>query len=592
MNPTPVQSSLQARGFRAQLRVTMMLVVSAATGVVLYFAERNLVTSVENELQRQFQSELETVHHLQALRQAALLERCRTLVRRPRIHAAFEDDALDLLYPSARDELRDVMSPSEPAPGSVLRAEFYRFLDRRGAVISIGDASEAGGLGLEEEARLRLPALAETQQIGYLARRGADGSEIISELVAMPIFSQETEAVIAALVLGFRFETAGAAGPDADMQRGVWLEKGLHMRGLTPEARRQLAATLPGLVQGDQALREGGTLELDGAPFRVFFQQLNPGSLYPAAHEVCVFPLAPLMARREIIRWKVIGAGALVLLAGLAAGHFAAGRLSVPVEKLAVDSAEARRRREQAEAALESTSVELQRAARFSADASHQLKTPVAVLRAGLEELRAAGRFPAETDEEISRLVHQTYRLSGVIDDLLLLSRLDAGRLRLSLEPVELTRLIEAALDDLGVHPDADTFVVETDIPGSLCVGGDEHYLGIILQNLLENARKYNRPGGRIRIAATVEGEDVVVRVGNTGRGIPVASQAHIFERFHRGGVGENVPGYGLGLNLARELARLHRGELRLLGSGDDWTEFECRLRLVPAPSPSGAPPV
>ena len=592
MNPTPVQSSLQARGFRAQLRVTMMLVVSAATGVVLYFAERNLVTSVENELQRQFQSELETVHHLQALRQAALLERCRTLVRRPRIHAAFEDDALDLLYPSARDELRDVMSPSEPAPGSVLRAEFYRFLDRRGAVISIGDASEAGGLGLEEEARLRLPALAETQQIGYLARRGADGSEIISELVAMPIFSQETEAVIAALVLGFRFETAGAAGPDADMQRGVWLEKGLHMRGLTPEARRQLAATLPGLVQGDQALREGGTLELDGAPFRVFFQQLNPGSLYPAAHEVCVFPLAPLMARREIIRWKVIGAGALVLLAGLAAGHFAAGRLSVPVEKLAVDSAEARRRREQAEAALESTSVELQRAARFSADASHQLKTPVAVLRAGLEELRAAGRFPAETDEEISRLVHQTYRLSGVIDDLLLLSRLDAGRLRLSLEPVELTRLIEAALDDLGVHPDADTFVVETDIPGSLCVGGDEHYLGIILQNLLENARKYNRPGGCIRIAATVEGEDVVVRVGNTGRGIPVASQAHIFERFHRGGVGENVPGYGLGLNLARELARLHRGELRLLGSGDDWTEFECRLRLVPAPSPSGAPPV
>ena len=84
----------------------------------------------------------------------------------------------------------------------------------------------------------------------------------------------------------------------------------------------------------------------------------------------------------------------------------------------------------------------------FVADASHQLKTPVAVLRAGLEELRAAGRFPAETDEEISRLVHQTYRLSGVIDDLLLLSRLDAGRLRLSLEPVELTRLIEAALDD------------------------------------------------------------------------------------------------------------------------------------------------
>jgi hypothetical protein len=141
--------------------------------------------------------------------------------------------------------------------------------------------------------------------------------------------------------------------------------------------------------------------------------------------------------------------------------------------------------------------------------------------------------------------------------------------------------------EEMQIWTDDQACQVETDIPGSLCVGGDEHYLGIILQNLLETARKYNRPGGRIRIAATVEGQDVVVRVGNTGRGIPPASQAHIFERFHRGGVGENVPGYGLGLNLARELARLHRGELRLLGSGDDWTEFECRLPAVPARSPS-----
>lgn len=582
MNQPPAQGAFQARGFRAKLRVTMMVVVTAATGVVLYIAERNLVTSVENELQREFQSELETVHHLQALRQAALLERCRTLVRRPRIHAAFEDDALDLLYPSARDELRDVMSPSEPAQASVLRAEFYRFIDRRGAVISTGNTGEAGRLGPDEEPRLGLPALSDSQQIGYLVRRGMDGSEVISEVVAMPIFSQETDAVIAALVLGFRFEAAGAAGRNADLERGIWLEGKLHMSGLTPAARTQLAAHLRGRVAGDVPLREGGALDLDGAPFRVFSQQLNEGSLYPPAHEVCVYPLTPLMLRRQAIRWKVIGAGGLVLLAGLIASHFASGRLSVPVEKLEVDTAEARLQRARAEAALESTSVELQRAARFSADASHQLKTPVAVLRAGLEELRASGRFSPETNEEISRLVHQTYRLSGVIDDLLLLSRLDAGRLKLSVAPIELTRLIDAALDDLGVHPDADTFAVETEIPESLRVGGDEHYLGIILQNLLENARKYNRPGGRIRIQASIEDGGVVVRIGNTGRGIAPASQAHIFERFHRGGVGENVPGYGLGLNLARELARLHQGELRLLSSGDDWTEFEWRLRATP----------
>jgi signal transduction histidine kinase len=94
----------------------------------------------------------------------------------------------------------------------------------------------------------------------------------------------------------------------------------------------------------------------------------------------------------------------------------------------------------------------------------------------------------------------------------------------------------------------------------------------------MENARKYNRPGGRIRLVAGPAGHSVVLTLGNTGLTIPPAAQAHIFERFHRGAMGENVPGYGLGLNLARELVRLHRGDLRLVRSEAGWTEFEVEL--------------
>jgi signal transduction histidine kinase len=82
----------------------------------------------------------------------------------------------------------------------------------------------------------------------------------------------------------------------------------------------------------------------------------------------------------------------------------------------------------------------------------------------------------------------------------------------------------------------------------------------------------------------------VRLTVRNSGRPIPPESQAHIFERFHRGAVGENVPGYGLGLNLARELARLHQGDLRLLRSDADGTEFEVCFRLAAA-APAGPPP-
>jgi signal transduction histidine kinase len=333
-------------------------------------------------------------------------------------------------------------------------------------------------------------------------------------------------------------------------------------------------------------------IDVNGVPHLLFYRQLNPGSQFPPAHEVCLYPLTELRARQRQLRWRVLGAGGLLLLGGLGASFFLAGRLSRPVEKLAVDSEENFAGRKRAEAALESTSGELQRAARFSADASHQLMTPVTVLRAGLEELLVHDHLNPRERDEISALIHQTYRLSNVIKDLLLLSRMDAGRLQIEFSPVNLTQLIEAAVDDLSALPEGSSFAVDSDFPPGLLVAGEKRYLTLILQNLLENARKYNRPGGRISIAARTGPDEVIVTIGNTGRAIPVEMRGHIFERFHRGAIGENVPGYGLGLNLARELARLHRGDLRLARSEDGWTEFEVRFRPAgPAPQVRAASP-
>src|SRR5664280_1964224 len=281
------------------------------------------------------------------------------------------------------------------------------------------------------------------------------------------------------------------------------------------------------------------------------------------------------------LRWQFAGAGILLMLGGLAASNFLSARLSVPVVKLAVDSEENRAQRARAEAALGLTSEELQRSARFSADASHQLKTPVTVLRAGLEELLAGETVSAEMRADLSALIHQTFRLTSVIEDLLLLSRMDAGRLQIDFRSIDLKPLIDAWIDDLGALPDYADLAVETEVPPALLVAGEERYLTLILQNLLENARKYNRPGGRIRLAARSEGGWAVLTVGNTGPPIPRQAQLHIFERFHRGTAGEDIPGHGLGLNLARELARLHHGELRLTRSDEGWTEFEVRFRLA-----------
>lgn len=578
------------RSFRTKLLVAMMLVVSASVALALYLAQRNAAANAEQELEREFQGELAALHHAQEIRHAALVERCRALVGKPRIHAALEDGALDLLYPSAKDELRDVMEPAEAgAPEApALHAEFYRFLDHTGAVIVPPGPRDVGFLRPEEEAQLDLHGLSAQQQIGYLERRLPGGRETVSEIIAMPIVSSETGEVIAAIVLGFKPAALGGLRLDTGIRRGLWVGGRLHAPGLATAELAELSVEVARqLAAGDGTGTRFGR-EIGGVPHLFFCKRLNPGSVFPPAYEVCVYPLTELHARQQQLRWRILGAGLLLLLGGLAASHFLSGRLSGPVERLAVDSAANLAQRERAEAALEHTSEELQRAARFSADASHQLKTPVTVMRAGLEELLARENLSGEECREISALIHQTYRLTGVIEDLLLLSRMDAGRLQLVFSPVDLAGLIEAALDDLSAMPDAPTLEVETDFPDVLNIAGEKRYTAIILQNLLENARKYNRPGGRIRVAARLEGDSVLLSVGNTGRPIPPDVQGRIFERFHRGGMGENVPGYGLGLNLARELARLHGGELRLVCSDGAWTEFEVRFRVAaPAEVPT-----
>jgi signal transduction histidine kinase len=562
--------------FRARLLVAMALLAFGITGSGLYFAQRKVAAETEHDLQRDFQAELASLHGVQEVRHAALAERCRSLVRRPRIHAALEDNALDLLYPSAKDELRDVMEEEDAADdplSRVLHARFYRFLDAEGRVIAAPGNADIGDLRPDDEAMLALPRAPEKQQLGYLLQALPAGGETVDEVIAMPIFSSETGEGIAALALGFKPVELGTGVVARGMRSGIWLSGRLYLPELSESSRATVAAELSRAVAGPNRPENSLNVKLDGTPHRLFFKRLNPDSLFPPAYEVCIYPLTALLARQGQLRWQAAIACAVLLLGAVVVSHFLAGRLSQPVEKLAIDSAEDRAQRARAEA-------ELERSARFSADASHQLKTPVTVLRAGLEELLALEEMTPPMREEVASLVHQTFRLTSIVEDLLLLSRMDAGRLQINFTPVDLMQLIDSLVDDLSALPDPFEVKVDSECP-SLQVTGEKRYIALILQNLLENARKYNRPGGEIRIACREEGDAAILSIGNTGATIPEENREHIFERFHRGAIGENVPGHGLGLNLARELARLHGGDLRLARSDHDWTEFEVRFRRV-----------
>ncbi|MCX6877122.1 MAG: HAMP domain-containing sensor histidine kinase [Verrucomicrobia bacterium] len=553
-------------GFRLRVLLGIMLVVGAVTALALWSTQHKVTAEVQQQLQQAFQSEIAALHRAWEVRHAALVERSRSLARKPRIHAALEDNALDLLYPNAEDELRDLMEGGADHP---LQALFYRFLDADGKVIAAPAGVDAGKLSSAQEAKLSLAKLPGTQQVGYLTREGG-----MAEIIAAPIISTDTHEVIASIVLGFKpFDLNGQSH---GMQAGIWTSGQLFLPEASAEACTKLAALMKGVPTGSRC-----EVAIAGMPHLVFSQLLNPDSLFPAAYEVCVYSLAAAEGRRQQLRWQILSAGVLLLLGAGAASHLIAGRLAVPVERLAVDSACNVLQREEAEAALQQTSVELQRSMRFSADTSHQLKTPITVLRAGLEELQQQPGMTRLMREEIDELIFQTTKLASMIHDLLLLSRLDAGRLQLQMTDLDLTRFIDSLADDLSAVPGALDFEVAVEVARDVHILGEPRYLSMILQNLLENAWKYNVPHGVISISAHEHGDMLALRIGNTGPGIPAEAQDHVFDRFHRAAVGENVPGHGLGLNIARELALLHGGDLRLLRSAEGWTEFEVSFRLA-----------
>src|SRR5437667_4582979 len=560
----------------------MMLVVATLTALGFYLAQRKVTADAERNLQAIFQSELSSLHKLEELRHAALADRCNALAAKSRIHAAIEDNAIDLLYPSAKDELRDLMEGEEPPPEQAaqsLHARFYRFLDSKGAVIKPLNPYNVGELDAKTEAQLALDKLPDTQQIGYIQENTQAGDGSIVEVIAVPIFSTDTGDVISALVIGFK--PLELEAKYMGMKSGIWANGQLHLSALPESTQTSLNDKLAGALGNSDEGENYFRVDVAVAPQLGPYKRLTPQSLFPPAYEVSVYPLSYSLAQLHRLRWQIGGAGALLLLGGFVASHLVALRLSVPVKKLALDSEENREKRKRAEAALASTAEELQRSSRYSADASHQLKSPVTVFRIGLESLMAREGFKPEIYEELSALLHQTHRLTGVIDDLLLLSRMDAGHLQIASTPVDLSQLVDEWLDDFGALPDSPDVNIEKQFPADLCIAGEKRYTSLIVQNLLENARKYNRPGGLIRVTAVWSNGEVVLTVGNTGDPIARDAQEHIFERFHRGGTGSHISGHGLGLNLARKLARLHDGDLRLVRSEDDWTEFEARFLIA-----------
>lgn len=218
---------------------------------------------------------------------------------------------------------------------------------------------------------------------------------------------------------------------------------------------------------------------------------------------------------------------------------------------------------------LERLERSFQQASRFSSDAAHELKTPLAILQGEIERAIAAAPPGSPAQRQFSALLDEVRRLHTIVHKLLLLARADAGRMTLARAPFDLHSALTDLIED--VHLLSPEMKVELQIDSGVTLSGDAHLLKQALQNLIGNAVKYNSDPARgwIRIRAQRERAHVRIEVANSSQGIAQAQREKIFERFYRADPahGRSVDGLGLGLPLAREIARAHGGDLSLAPS-------------------------
>ncbi|GLP72549.1 sensor histidine kinase [Streptomyces sp. TUS-ST3] len=214
----------------------------------------------------------------------------------------------------------------------------------------------------------------------------------------------------------------------------------------------------------------------------------------------------------------------------------------------------------------------------FAADASHELRTPVASVRGHAElALLHPGPLPPEITRALERIAAESTRMGAMVDDLLLLARLDAGR-PLESAPVDLTRLVLDALTDARATGSGHRW--ELDLPEDpVIVTGDEHRLQQVLANLLSNARLHTPDGTKVTVTLEAGAGTALLRVHDDGPGIPEDIRHGVFERFTRADRSTKAAtgGAGLGLSIVAAVVEAHGGSVRV-ESAPGSTTFTVRI--------------
>jgi heavy metal sensor kinase len=303
---------------------------------------------------------------------------------------------------------------------------------------------------------------------------------------------------------------------------------------------------------------------------------------------------------KHLIVLLALALAAMVLVA-TGGGYFLIGRALAPVERITSSAEQITLHNLRERLPIAQTGDELQRLSislnhmiarldeafqhnrRFIADASHELRTPLTIMRGELESVVDQTSQAPEVQRTAASVLEEVERLARIVEGLFAVSRLDAGEAQKECVPFDLADLAASTADQMCLLAEDKGISISTSPSREVVIEGDRARMKQVVVNLLDNAIKYTRPGGKIGISVKTSGGNAVLEVEDNGLGIPAEARPHIFERFFRVDKARSreMGGAGLGLSIVKSICTAHGGRVDFTSVEGNGSKFKVELPLA-----------
>ncbi len=600
----------------------MMGVVFAVTAASVYLAEESRQRNQQRVLDAQFQAQVGSFLAIEEAHSDAIKEKCRALSHSVRLRAALEERDVDDLYENAVTEFQSILSSghSNPKAAFGIRASFFRFFDARGVLL----APENEAAGLVDQGSLEDPLVTIGKMLGeigdqsvcLIALARSNQPRALREVVLTRI-RDSTGRNLGALAVGFPIsELQGTEGNGRDAIRsGIWFNQRLYIDELSELDRHIVAERIATIANQQKAghffvgLTSGLNL--------LYYKALNPEAKFSSTYQVCLYPLATSIRENRTLRWKIIGFGLGVLFCGFVVSFLFTEKLAKPVDQIVAGSVENLTRRKQAEKDLRETNRELEKAltelkatqeqviqqerlsavGQMASGIAHDFNNTLMPIL-GFTELLLENNNLLDNKQEARRCL-EMMRTSAK-DAASVVSRLREFYRPASSDEafpvVDMAKIVRQAVSltepKWRSQSQAKGLQVEvtTEIKAAPFVAGEESALREILTNLIFNAVDAMPNGGRVLLETSIEAENAVIRVRDTGTGMSESVRQRCLEPFFST---KGELGTGLGLSMVHGIVERHRGKLEIESTPGQGTTFTIRLPLAESesmPVPTAVP--